>query len=116
MDCPDRIKKVAKEFNGIAAVGASMQSLNKDVLTAIKRKNLTHEQIIQLQLELKNYGIDDSSYTELILGLPEETKESHLNSIRTLVDYRFEVWNYFLHLLPGTEMDNKFNREKYFVI
>ena len=111
---PDRIKKVAKEFNGIAPVGASMQSLNKDVLTAIKRKNLTHEQIIQLQLELKNYGIDDRSYTELILGLPEETKESHLNSIRTLIDYRFEVWNYFLHLLPGTEMDNKFNREKYF--
>ena len=111
---PDRIKMVAKEFNGIAAVGASMQSLNKDVLSAIKRKNLTYEQILELQLDLQQHGISDGSYTELILGLPEETKESHLNAIRTLIDYRFEVWNYFLHLLPGTEMDSRDSRKKYF--
>ena len=54
-----------------------MQSLNKG-FHCNKKKNLTHEQIIQLQLELKNYGIDDRSYTELILGLPEETKETTL--------------------------------------
>lgn len=111
---PDRIQKVAKEFRGIASVGASMQSLNKDVLDAIKRKNLTFEQISKLQKDLKNHGIESGSYTELILGLPNENKDSHLNAIRTLINYKFEVWNYFLHLLPGTEMDEKNYRKKYF--
>ena len=35
---PDRVFKVAKEFKNIAAVGASMQTLNSKVLESIKRK------------------------------------------------------------------------------
>ena len=37
---PDRVLKTAKEFKNIAQVGASLQSVNDDVLRAIKRKNL----------------------------------------------------------------------------
>ena len=36
---PDRILKTAKEFKSIAPVGASMQTLDDNVLSAIKRKN-----------------------------------------------------------------------------
>jgi radical SAM superfamily enzyme YgiQ (UPF0313 family) len=111
---PDRVLKVAKEFKSIAAVGASMQSLSKEVLDAIKRKNLTFEQVVGLQNDLKKIGVNEKSFTELILGLPNETKETHLYAIKTLIDYGFEVWNYFLHLLPGTEMDDKNYRKKYF--
>ena len=54
------------------------------------------------------------SFTELIIGLPNETKETHLMANRKLIDMGFEVNNYNLHLLPGTEMDDKDYRAKYF--
>jgi radical SAM superfamily enzyme YgiQ (UPF0313 family) len=111
---PDRIFKVAKEFKSIAPVGASMQSLNEDVLSSIKRKNLTFEQILKLQKNLSEIGISEKSFTELIIGLPNETKETHLMANRKLIDMGFEIHNYNLHLLPGTEMDEKNYRSKYF--
>lgn len=111
---PDRILKVAKEFKNIAAVGASMQSLDVNVLESIKRKNLNFEQINKLLSDLKDNGIEQNAFTELILGLPNETKESHLNGNKKLIDFGFEVNTYFLHLLPGTEMDEESYRKKYF--
>jgi len=111
---PDRIFKVAKEFKSIAPVGASMQSLSEDVLSSIKRKNLTFEQILELQRNLSEIGISEKSFTELIIGLPNETKETHLMANRKLIDMGFEINNYNLHLLPGTEMDEKNYRSKYF--
>ena len=111
---PDRILKVAKEFKNIAAVGASMQSLDVNVLDSIKRKNLTFEQVNELLSTLKDNGIEQNAFTELILGLPLETKESHLNGNKKLIDFGFEINTYFLHLLPGTEMDEESYRKKYF--
>ena len=104
---PDRILKVAKEFKNIAQSELSMQSLNEDVLSAIKRKNLTFNQILEMQDNLKKLGIEENSFTELIIGLPNETKETHLMANKKLIDFGFEIQNYFLHLLPGTEMDEK---------
>ena len=111
---PDRILNTAKEFKSIAPVGASMQTLDDNVLTAIKRKNLTFEQILKLQTDLDKIGIKEKSFTELIIGLPNETKKGHLEANRKLIDFGFEVQNYNLHLLPGTEMTEKEYRKKYF--
>ena len=111
---PDRILKVANEFKNIAAVGASMQSLNENVLESIKRKNLTFEQILSMQDSLKELGIEENAFTELIIGLPNETKKSHIMANKKLMDFGFEIQNYFLHLLPGTEMDDKEYRKKFF--
>ena len=112
---PDRVANVAKEFKDIAQVGASMQSLDEDVLKAIKRKNLTIDQITSLLSDLKQFSSKEgSTFSELIIGLPEETKKSHLDSNKKLIDMGFEVNNYNLHLLPGTEMSGKESREKYF--
>tara|TARA_Y100000816_G_C26101316_1_gene583764 strand:+ start:1102 stop:3135 length:2034 start_codon:yes stop_codon:yes gene_type:complete len=111
---PDRILNVAKAFRSIAPVGASMQSINDEVLSAIKRKNLTFEQVVEMQKQLKSMGIQHRSFSELIIGLPNETKQTHIEANRQLIDHGFEVWNYNLHLLPGTEMDDADYRSKYF--
>ena len=52
-----------------------MQTINDDVLSA-QKKNLTFDQIVNLQKELKVLGVHDKSFSELIIGLPNETKES----------------------------------------
>ena len=111
---PDRVLKTAKEFRNIAGVGASLQTINDNVLHAIKRKNLTFDQIAQLKKELEKFGQKENIFSELIFGLPDETKESHLQANKQLIDLDFGVFNYNLHLLPGTEMNNEESRKKYF--
>jgi radical SAM superfamily enzyme YgiQ (UPF0313 family) len=111
---PDRVFKAAKKLGKLAEIGASMQSLNEDTLTAIKRKNLPLETVVGIINDLRADGVDMPLFTELILGLPEETRETHIHAIKQMIDLGAEVYNYNLHLLPGTEMDSPESREKYF--
>lgn len=64
--------------------------------------------------ELNKAGAEMSLFSELILGLPEETWQTHLDANKKLMDLGAQVHNYNLHLLPGTEMDRKDIRQKYF--
>ena len=68
-----------------------MQSLSDEVLSSIKRKNLTYDQIFKTSKNLSEIGISEKSFTELIIGLPNETKESHLNANKKLIEMGFEV-------------------------
>ena len=110
---PDRCLRVAKEFRGIAEIGASMQSLNPSTLDAIKRQNLPPQTTIEVVEKLRAQGIDMSRYSELIVGLPEETWQTHIDANKALIDMGFEVHNYNLQLLPGTEMDTAESRRRY---
>lgn len=110
---PDRVMRVARELRGLSEVGASMQSLDGNVLDAIKRRNLQLEDVAGMIRALRDEGIETSFFSELILGLPNESAESHLEANRKLMDLGAEVFNYNLHLLPGTEMDTAESREKY---
>ena len=109
----DRVIKTAIALKGLGSVGASMQSLNEETLKAVKRKNFSIDQIVQMQNELKNYNLDQW-FTELIIGLPYETKKTHIAANKKLIDLDFDIINYNLHMLPGTEMDTEESREKYF--
>jgi len=111
---PDRVLATVRAFGGITELGASMQSLNPDVLDAIKRRNLPIETVIELHNTLENEGSSTTLFSELILGLPNETYDSHLDANRKLMDIGAEVFNYNLHLLPGTEMDSADSRDKWF--
>ena len=71
-------------------------------------------QVVQLKNELSLIGPKEKSFSELIVGLPNETRKSHIEANRKLIDLDFEVWNYNLHLLPGTEMDDEESRKNYF--
>jgi radical SAM superfamily enzyme YgiQ (UPF0313 family) len=111
---PDRVLRVAQEFRGLAEVGASMQSLNPAVLDAIKRKNLPVTDVVKVKRALAEQGQAPQVFSELILGLPMETWQSHVDANKALIDLGAEVFNYNLHLLPGTEMDTEESRSKYF--
>ena len=85
----------------------------KKHLKAVKRKNFTIEKIVEMQNELKKYNLDEW-FSELIIGLPYETKKTHIEANKKLIDLDFEIWNYNLHLLSGTEMDTEESRKNYF--
>lgn len=111
---PDRVSRVARNLAGLAEIGASMQSLNPGTLAAIKRKNLPVDDVVEMVKALQNDGMDMPLFTEMILGLPEETWQSHIDANKTMIDLGAEVFNYNLHLLPGTEMDSDESRKNYF--
>ncbi len=111
---PDRVLEVARALGDLGEVGASMQTLDDDVLAAIKRRNLPLDSVAEMIGTLRAEGHETSLFSELILGLPNETRQGHIDANKRLIDLGAEVFNYNLHLLPGTEMDTPESRSAYF--
>lgn len=112
---PERVMDVASKLGGLSEITGSLQSTNEKALEAIKRRNLPLERVVELsRMQQRDNGAQIDVFSELILGLPEETKASHIEANRYLIDMGVESVNYNLHLLPGTEMDTPESRQRYF--
>ena len=67
--------EIAKIVGDISrGVTISVQSMNQPTLKAIKRQNMKVNRITEQIEKSKEYGV--KTYTEFILGLPEETLDS----------------------------------------
>jgi len=93
------IAKILKNINLII----SQQSLDEVVLKNIKRQNIQTSFFKDIINKVNQEG--GTSGTEIILALPGETKESHLNSLRKLFDWNVSyIICYNCLLLEGSEM------------
>ena len=109
---PKRIINIASIMKGWS-MGGAIQSSDPDVLKAIKRSNISISAYQDL-IDFGNKQKANRTYTEIILGLPSDTKEKHFESLRLGVEK--SVNNLRMHqamLLTGTEMASKRDREKY---
>ena len=109
---PKRIINIASIMKGWS-MGGVIQSSDPDVLKAIKRSNISISAYQDL-IDFGNKQKANRTYTEIILGLPSDTKEKHFESLRLGVEK--SVNNLRMHqamLLTGTEMASKRDREKY---
>jgi len=96
-----------------AGVAIAMQSMHDDTLDAIKRKNLPTNNLKHL-LELSvQYQIP--TYTEMILGMPNETKASWQTGMSQLLELgqhnSIEMW--FTQLLENSELAQPASRARY---
>jgi len=112
---PDRTIEVSSIVNGWT-LGASIQSTDPEVLKAIKRSNISS----QAYQELVEYGnkIDNSkTHSEIILGLPGDTKEKHFTSLKFGIENNVNAMRMFqAMLLVGTDMASKATRENFGLI
>lgn len=94
-------------------VTISMQSMNPDTLEAIKRTNLEVNNIRRLMDLSRRSGV--GSYTEMIIGLPEETLQSWKTGMTELLElgqhYSIDVW--FAQLLENSELNSAETRQRY---
>jgi len=98
----NKIYEIAKTLKDINLV-VSLQSLDKIVLRKIKRKNISIGVFRDIVKKVNDSG--GVSGTEIILGLPGETKESHLQTIKTLFDWDVSyIIGYNALLLDGSEL------------
>jgi len=108
---PERVLETVKIINGdsggVLKFAASMQSTSPEVLSAIRRKNLPMDKLLPLLHADSRDGSDNTEYfTELILGLPLDSSERHLASLRDCIDaMRMNIVNvHQLTLLQGSPM------------
>lgn len=108
----DIAKKLIYQGGAKIGLNVSVQSLDQGVLGAIRRKNLGMNQIEEVFQLCEQNGIP--LYTELILGLPEETLETFKENFYKL--YRANnhtgITVYQAQLLENAEMNLK-QREEY---
>ena len=99
-----------------AGVTVSMQSMNQDTLSAINRKNLEINDIKKIMQLSEIHQIP--TYTELILGLPLETKETWCDGICELLELgqhnSIDVW--FTQLLENSELSTIESKTKYGIV
>lgn len=101
------ISKILNDAGMDKGATLAYQTLSEDALKNINRKNLTLEHFSDL---LKKYNSADiPTYSELILGLPGETKESFCNGICRILEsgQHNSLSIYYLEMLPNSEMSQK---------
>lgn len=107
------ISKLWFDQRMLASTTLSMQATNDFVLEAIDRENIKLESYKDLQDRYTLAGV--STYTEIILGLPMETKSSFKSGLSTV----FEMGNhddvriYELSLLPNAPISDPRSVERY---
>jgi tRNA A37 methylthiotransferase MiaB len=85
-------------------VTLSMQSLNPEVLTKVRRDNISLDYFRDLRGRLMRENI--KAYTDMIIGLPGETLESFKNGICTLIAHGqyHDIHIFTAGILPNAEM------------
>jgi radical SAM superfamily enzyme YgiQ (UPF0313 family) len=90
----------------------SVQSLDKDVLKNIRRDNISTDQMLALYPAIKDASLQTRA--EVILGLPGETHENHMKTLRELVHVKMdEIQVHTCMLLDGSEMGTPAERKKW---
>ena len=90
----------------------SVQSLDKDVLKNIRRDNISTDHMLALYPAIKAANLQTRA--EVILGLPGETHENHMTTIRELIQARMdEIQVHTCMLLDGSEMGTPNERKKW---
>ncbi len=110
----ERVIEAATILKGSWMIGAAIQSADPDVLKAIKRSNISSETFEKF-IEFGNSLSQDAlTYTEIILGMPGDTKDKHFSSLRFGIDNKVNSLRmYQCMLLVGTEMASRHCREQY---
>ena len=108
----EKIIKSVKHLNGALRLMMSVQSMDEQVLDNIKRSNISVDHILDLAPEIEKEGL--STTAEVILGLPGESYESHIKTLKELVraDINY-VRAYTLMLIDGSEMNTPEQRKKW---
>jgi len=109
---PDRIIKSLEKVGGAMVLYQAVQSLDEDVLRNIKRKTIKLDTYQRLQVHMRGRGL--RSYSDLILGLPGESLDTHRQALHQLLDTGVDsLHNFQAMMLKGAELETIESREKF---
>ena len=98
----ENLLKINDILKNRVQVGLSMQSMNIQTLSDIKRKNWTTAEYLDFVEEIKKRG--KAATSEMIIPLPGETKETYFEGIEFLMEHNIQPGTYTLMMLDGAEL------------
>lgn len=108
----ERIIDAIKRLNGALRFLIAVQSTNNTVLKNIQRDNISIDHMMALAPVIRKENLRTSS--EVIVGLPGDTYESNVNTIRDLLKAQIDdLQVYTLILFKGSELGTPKEREKW---
>jgi len=108
----EKIIDAIKVLDGSLQILMSVQSTDSQILANVRRDNISVDQMIALAPTIKESNL--RTLCEVIIGLPGETYESHINTLRDLVGARIDgIMVYTCMMLDGSEMNIPEQREKW---
>lgn len=108
----NRLLKITKTLQDMVPSQIAVQSLDKEVLKKINRKNLDDEDIQRLNKEFHEQG--SIVATDILVGCSGESLTSHLKTLRAAFQLDFDEININnIRLLPGSKMETEEERQKY---
>jgi radical SAM superfamily enzyme YgiQ (UPF0313 family) len=109
---PERIIKSLEQVGGALVLYQAVQSLDESVLRNVKRQTIKLEAYEQLQVHMRGRGLRSNS--DLILGLPGETLNTHTRALHKLLDSGIDqLHNFQAMLLKGSEMESMAARDEF---
>lgn len=109
---PERIIKSVEQVSGALVLYQAVQSLDEDVLRKVKRSTISLDAYKQLEIHMRGRGL--RSVSDLILGLPGESLETHMKGLKTLLDSNIhQMHNFQAMMLKGSEMETLQSRHEF---
>ena len=109
---PERVIESLERVGGALVLYQSVQSLDDETLRNIKRSNISKDAYEQVMIHVRGRGL--RSLSDLILGLPGETLESHRRSIADILDSgTHEMHNFQAMMLKGSELETLESRRRH---
>ena len=109
---PDRIIKSVEQVGGALVLYQAVQSLDEDVLRKIKRTTIKLDAYKAIEVHMRGRGL--KSVSDLILGLPGESLQTHLVGLTTLLDGNIDqMHNFQAMMLKGSEMEKLDSRDTF---
>ena len=90
----------------------AVQSLDPEVLLNIKRDNIATDTYVEYQRKFHDIG--SKTYSDVIVPLPGESLNSHIQALRDLCDYGVDIiQNHNMRLLAGAETNSPDTRKTF---
>lgn len=110
----ERIIEIATLLKGSWIIGSAIQSSDKTVLKSINRSNISLDAYQNFLTAMKDLDKQSTTYTEIILALPGDSKKKHFESLKYALDSDVSnVKAYQAMILIGTEMATNETRRKH---
>lgn len=109
-----RPEMVLKTIDAFPAIGMtlSVQSLDKEVLQEVNRVNFPLEQFRIYQDKVRSIG--GQTISEIIVGLPEDSRHKHLTTIKILLESDIDsIIPFSFMMLPGTPVESEVSRRNH---
>ncbi len=105
------IVRIFAAENLIESAAVSLQTVNDDVLSAVKRNNIktsSYENLIEVFDELNM-----PAATDILIGLPDQTYDTFKNDLQFCFDRKLMAAVFLVSILPNAPMADEAYMEKY---